>query len=98
MTSASPETQLDSLVSLIASSVEQIKLVYKQAGLPAPSLGTNSSDITQTADLDAQAKVERATKVIVAACAQLTTSVLPPQRSVLNVSLYLVSNEHGGMN
>lgn len=44
--------QLDSLVSLITSSIAQISTEYENAGLPAPSLNADSADIFQNSDED----------------------------------------------
>lgn len=79
--------ELNALVSLIQSSVDSIISEYAQAGLASPSLDTTSSTIHHANDLDAPKRVAEASKIVVAACAQLSVSVIRPERAVLTVRI-----------
>lgn len=88
MATPKPRQQLDALVSLIASSAAQISTEYENTGLPAPSLDAESPDIFQSNDQEVNQRVDRATKTLVAACAQLSAIAMRPHRAILNVRAY----------
>ncbi|THH00243.1 hypothetical protein EW145_g7113 [Phellinidium pouzarii] len=80
-------SQLDLLASLISSSVTVINAEYNAAGLPAPSLGTNSSLESDIINTDSSRRIARAKKTVEAACAQLCASISRPEHSLLDKAL-----------
>ena len=77
---------LDTLVSLITTSVADYTEQLKNAQLPLPDLDSTEVPVTRTGlSLEARLKAARAVKVIEAACAQLVATVTDPGNLILTV-------------
>lgn len=75
--------QLDQLISVISSSVEIFKAEYDRLGEDLPSLEDQQSHPFDT--INASDRLREAILSIQGACAQLSTLVTPPQRTVTAV-------------
>ncbi|KAH8102064.1 S-adenosyl-L-methionine-dependent methyltransferase [Cristinia sonorae] len=80
-------SSLDTLVSLISSSVAEYSNLLKDAQLPLPDLNSPSPPLTRTA-LPEQSRLRaaRAVKVVEAACAQLVATIADPGNVILTKS------------
>ena len=77
--------QLDDLLSLITSSIGQLKDEIRATGTPLPPLDSVDSHPFDTGAVPKG--VENALRIVQGACAQLTTLVTPPQATISNVGL-----------
>ncbi|KAK7685213.1 hypothetical protein QCA50_011576 [Cerrena zonata] len=75
--------ELDTLVSLIASSVDKLKQEFKESGKPVPSIHSTESHPFDTGPISQ--RFDDALRTVQGACAQLTTLVSPPQLTVANL-------------
>jgi hypothetical protein len=75
--------QLDSLVSLISSSVEIVKAEYAKKGQIIPSL--DSAEPYPPDSEQPTLELKRAVQTLEGACAQLTNTVAPPAHTMINV-------------
>lgn len=79
-------TELDSLVTLITSAVNDVKAEYTRLKHPFPTLND-----TEPHPLDSQytpPKLKKAIQAIQGACSQLSTLVTTPQHAVSVVSIF----------
>lgn len=84
-------SQLDELVSLISSAADYIKKEYQHHGTPVLSLDETQEHPYDTAHVSRE--FQHALRTLQGACAQLSTLVTPPSRTLNAVSLLHVLRE-----
>lgn len=76
--------ELDSLVALITTAIEDVKAEYTKLNLPFPQLADVKSHPVDT--IQVPRNLKRAVQVISGACAQLSALVLSPEETTFLVS------------
>ena len=82
----SAEAQLETLLEIINTSARQAIAEYKKGGNDVPTI--NSTEFHPLDTSTETVTLRKAVRLLEGACQQLCASLAPPQRTVVNVSLF----------